>query len=63
MFEDVDPFTASAAELLACVVDLEPGPFVMSVLLMIDRSAMSGDDAVTFLQVHHAHLDDVVRRR
>lgn len=52
MFEDINPFTASAAELLACVGDLEPGPFVMSVLLMIDRSAMSGDDAVTFLQVH-----------
>ena len=52
MFEDIDPFTASPAELLAQVADLEPGPFVMSVLLMIDRAALNGDDAITFLQVH-----------
>ena len=52
MFDDIDPFTATAGELLAQVIDLEPGPLAMSVLLMIDRSRLSSCDAVTFLQVH-----------
>ncbi len=52
MFDDIDPFTASASELLARVVDLEPGPLAMSVLLMVDRSRLSAPDAITFLQVH-----------
>ncbi|MCX6431610.1 MAG: DUF222 domain-containing protein [Actinobacteria bacterium] len=49
---DIDPFTASPRELLASVEDIEPGPFAMAILLMIDRSRLSGEDAITFLQVH-----------
>ena len=49
---DIDPFTASPRELLASVEDIEPGPFALAILLMIDRSRLSGDDAITFLQVH-----------
>lgn len=52
MFTNLDPFTASPAELLACIEDLEPGLFVQSVLLMIDRTVLSPRDAVTCLQVH-----------
>ena len=52
MFEDLDPFTASPGELLACVVDVEPGLFVQSVLLMVDPSTLCVDDAITYLQVH-----------
>ena len=48
----IDPFTASPRELLSSVVDIEPGPFAMAILLMIDRSRLSADDAITFLQVH-----------
>jgi hypothetical protein len=49
---DIDPFTASPRELLASVADVEPGPFAMAILLMIDRSRLTADDAITFLQVH-----------
>jgi hypothetical protein len=52
MFDDIDPFTATPRELLAEVVDLEPGAMAMSVLLMIDRRSLSSEDAITFLQVH-----------
>jgi hypothetical protein len=52
MFMDVDPLTATAGELLASVVDDEPSPMLMSVLLMVDRSALSPEDAVTWLQCH-----------
>jgi hypothetical protein len=48
----VDPFTATPAALLNSVVDLEPGPFLMGILLMVDRSSLGPDDAVTFLQLH-----------
>ena len=49
---DIDPVTASPRELLASVADVEPGPFAMAILLMIDRSRLTADDAITFLQVH-----------
>jgi len=52
MFESLDPFTASAAEMLSSVVDIEPGPFMQSVLLMIDRTSLTAEDAVTCLQIH-----------
>ena len=52
MFEDIDPLTARPSELLASVVDLEPGLLMQSVLLMVDRSTLSARDAVTCLQVH-----------
>ncbi len=52
MLTDFDLLTASPAQLLECVVDMEPGLFAQSVLLMIDRSALSPADAVTCLQVH-----------
>ena len=48
----LDPFSASPGELLASVADAAPGPMTMSVLLMIDRSRLSPDDALLFLQVH-----------
>jgi hypothetical protein len=52
MFDDIDPFSASPRELLARIVDLEPGPLSMSLLLMVDRRSLGSEDAVTFLQVH-----------
>ncbi len=52
MLTDLDLLTASPAQLLECVVDMEPGLFAQSVLLMIDRSTLSPPDAVTCLQVH-----------
>ena len=52
MLTDFDLLTASSAQLLECVVDMEPGLFAQSVLLMIDRSTLSPSDAVTCLQVH-----------
>ncbi|MBK9739187.1 MAG: DUF222 domain-containing protein [Actinobacteria bacterium] len=52
MFDDIDPFTCAPAALLARVVDVEPGPLMMSVLLMVDRAKLSPEDAVTFLQLH-----------
>ena len=52
MLTDLDPFTAAPAELLSAVADMEPGPLALSVLLMIDPSALGPDDAVAFLQVH-----------
>ena len=52
MLTDIDPFTATAAQLLSVVVDMEPGPFALSILLMVDRASLGPEDAVTFLQVH-----------
>lgn len=52
MFETIDPFTATPAELLAEISDMEPCSLGMSVLLMIDRSKLTAEDAITFLQVH-----------
>lgn len=52
MFETVDPFTATPAELLAEISDMEPCSLGMSVLLMIDRSRLTADDAIIFLQIH-----------
>ena len=47
-----DPFTAAPGDLLASVAEAAPGPMTMSVLMMIDRSRLTPDDALTFLQVH-----------
>jgi hypothetical protein len=52
MLDGIDPLRATPRELLAHLVDLEPGPLVMSVLLIVDRAALSPDEAVTFVQVH-----------
>ena len=52
MLTDFDLLSATPAQLLECVVDMEPGLFAQSVLLMIDRTALSPADAITFLQVH-----------
>lgn len=48
----IDPFSASPADVLSMAETLAPGPYLMSLLLMIDRSALSADDAVTYLQLH-----------
>ena len=48
----IDPFRASPGELLASVADAAPGPMTMSVLLMVDRSRLSAEHALLFLQVH-----------
>ncbi len=48
----VDPLTASAGDVLASVADKEPGPMLLSVLLMVDRSTLDPDDAVHYLQLH-----------
>lgn len=52
MPDGIDPLRATPGEILAHLVDLEPGPLVMSMLLMVDRAALSPDEAVTFVQVH-----------
>ena len=49
---DVDRFTATPGELLASVADLAPGPFLMSALLMVDRSSLGPDEALLFVQLH-----------
>ncbi len=48
----VDPFTATPSELLASVADLEPGPLLMSHLLMVDRETLDPDDALLYLTLH-----------
>lgn len=52
MLHDIDLFHASPREILAELVDLEPSPTVMTVLLAIDRAGLSPDDAITYLQIH-----------
>jgi hypothetical protein len=52
MFADVDPLTGSAGELLGALVDDEPGLMLMSALLMVDRSVLAAECAVTWVQVH-----------
>jgi hypothetical protein len=52
MFIDVDPLICAPGELLAAVVDDEPGLMVMSALLMVDRAALGPDDAITWVQIH-----------
>lgn len=48
----VDPFSASASMLLDAADRMEPGPLQQSLLLMIDRSALTADEAVRFLDLH-----------
>jgi hypothetical protein len=52
MFIDVDPLNCAPGELLAAVVDDEPGLMVMSALLMVDRAALGPGDAITWVQIH-----------
>jgi hypothetical protein len=40
MFEDVDPLTCSAGELLGWLDGLEPGVLAMSLLVSVDASAL-----------------------
>ncbi len=51
-FEHFDLFNAAPGEVLALLVDVEPSPWVMSMLCSIDRSRLSDTEAVAFLQVH-----------
>ena len=51
-FESFDLFNAAPGEVLALLVDVEPSPWVMSMLCSIDRSRLSDSEAVAFLQVH-----------
>ncbi len=47
-----DPFTDSPSVILDHVCDLEPGPFLQSVLLMLNPASLSASDAVRYLQAH-----------
>ena len=48
----LDPFSATPGELLRSVADLAPGPYLQSVLMMVDRSTLDPEDALLFLQLH-----------
>jgi hypothetical protein len=52
MFIDVDPLTCSSSELLGWLDGLEPGVLALSMLVSVDASALSPEDAVTYVQVH-----------
>jgi hypothetical protein len=52
MFEDLDPLACSSSELLAWLDGLEPGVLALSMLVSVDASALSPEDAVTWVQVH-----------
>jgi hypothetical protein len=52
MFIDVDPLACSPSELLGWLDGLEPGVLAMSLLVSLDASALSPEDAVTYVQVH-----------
>ena len=49
---DVDLFTAPAAEVLASIADLEPGPLLMSVLLSIDPTCLDPTEAIDYVVLH-----------
>jgi hypothetical protein len=52
MFEDLDPLACSSSELLAWLDGLEPGVLALSMLVSVNASALSPQDAVTYVQVH-----------
>jgi hypothetical protein len=52
MFEDLDPLTCSSSELLGWLDGLEPGVLALSMLVSVDASSLSPQDAVTYVQVH-----------
>lgn len=47
-----DPFAASASQVLDAAEGMAPGPFLQSLLLMVDRHALSAVDAVRYLDLH-----------
>lgn len=50
MEAEVNPVDAAPAHVLATALALEPGAVAQSLLLSLDRSALSPDDAVTFVE-------------
>jgi hypothetical protein len=52
MFEDLNPLTCSPSELLAWLDGMAPGVLALSLLVSLDASALSPEDAVTYVQVH-----------
>lgn len=47
-----DPFAASASQVLDAAEGMAPGPFLQSLLLMVDRHSLSAEDAVRYLDLH-----------
>ena len=51
MLDSRDLVLVSDGDVLASLADLEPSPFVLSVLMTIDRTSLRDDDAVTYLRI------------
>ncbi len=51
MLDTRDLVLVSDGDSLASLADLEPSPFVLSVLMTIDRTSLRDDDAVTYLRI------------
>ena len=51
MLDTRDLVVVSDGDVLASLAALEPSPFVLSVLMTIDRTSLRDDDAVTYLRI------------